>query len=395
MISQEQRTIGTRRVSASSFSIVAIIAVTAVSIIIFSNGLVLSNYKTLHFILNYDVEFLKRGLVGQIFNLLGFSPWGAAPGVFTLMALLLLSGLYMLATYALLRQRGRSVLALVLVALWASPAALPHLAADFGRFDALLILLLGLWAVCSYALPAKLSLLLLAVVGCVSLLIHEITLVVTMPIGLALWLIRYDKPLISVSTLAFGVAISLVTALVWLFGKGDILTPENLTDLISKNFGVDDYSIKLILLVLFGDMAENITYSIRQAGYYAPVKQHLQFFAIMSGFIFLQGMMVITAVRRLPRHSWFAIMACLTPLALYPLGFDYFRWLSFVLINMTILSVWIMLHNPETTDAIIANCEGWRRCIIALIFLFLVVGPLGVFTSFALKHAPLVTPFLP
>ncbi|HCP81440.1 MAG TPA: hypothetical protein DIT67_07535 [Octadecabacter sp.] len=361
----------------------------------FSDGLVPSNYKTLHFMLNYDAEFLKRGLVGEIFSLLGFSPWGAAPGVFTLMVLLLLSGLYVLGAYALLRQRGHPVLALMLIALWASPAALPHLAADFGRFDALLILLLGVWAGCSCALPAKLSLLLLAIVGCVSLLIHEITLLVTMPIGLVLWLIRYDKPLISFSTLAFGVIISLVFTLVWIFGNGDILTPESLTELISKNYGIGDYSIKLMLLVLFGDLSENVTYSARQAAYYDPVHQHLKFLAIMSGFILIQGTMVATAIRRLPRHSWSAIMACLTPLALYPFGFDYFRWLSFVLINMTVLSIWIMLHYPKIMDAIIANCEGWRKFIIAQIFLFLVVGALGVFTSFALRQAPLVTLIVP
>jgi hypothetical protein len=379
----------------SIISTLAILAVTAASIAMFSNGLIPSNYKTLHFALSYEVEFLKRGLVGEIFRLLGLSPWGAAPGVFSLLVLFLLSGLYALAARALLRQRAHPVLAVILVALWASPAALPHLAADFGRFDALLILLLGVWAVCSFALTANLSLALLTLVGCATVLIHEIALFATVPIGLALWLIRYDQPLISVRTLAFGAVIFVVSILIWAFGNGDIVTPEGVTQTISQNFGAGDYSIELMLLVLFGDISQNATYSARQAAYFAPLREHMQALGIMSGFLALLGAMAAIVVRRLPRHGWVALVTCLTPLVLYPFGYDYFRWLSFVLINMTALSIWVMLHDPTTTDAIIARCKGWRGAIQGLAFLFLVVGPLGIFTGFALRQAPLFALTLP
>ncbi|MEX0970635.1 MAG: hypothetical protein WD046_09355 [Paracoccaceae bacterium] len=380
------------RLSVSTFSavtILGVLAVTAASVALFSNGLALSHYKTLHFALSYEAEFLKRGLVGEAFRLLGISPWGGAPGVFTLMVLLLLSGVYALGVHALLRQRAHPVLAAILIALWASPAALPHMTADFGRFDALLILLLGVWAVCSFALTANLSLVLLTLVGCAAILTHEIALFATVPIGLALWLIRYGEPLISVRTVAFGAVISLAFVLIWTFGNGDTLTREGVTAMVSERFGTGNYSIELMLLVLFGDISENAAYSAREAARFAPLREHLEFLGIMSGFLLLLGSMVAIAVRRLPRHGRVAVMACLTPLALYPLGYDYFRWLSFVLINMTVLSIWVMLHDPGTTDAIIARCRDFHRAIQGLSFLFLVVGPLGIFTCIAIREAPL------
>lgn len=384
--------------SVSIYSVVvvlAIFAVTVASIALFSNELALSHYKTLHFVLSYDAEFLKRGLVGEAFRLLGISPWGAAPGVFTLMVLLLLSGVYALGAFAVIRQRADPVLVGILIALWASPAALPHLTADFGRFDALLILLLGVWAVCSYALTANLSLVFLTLASCTAVLIHEIALFVTVPVGLALWLIRYDEPVISVRTVAFGAVISFAFTLIWTFGNGDILTPAGVRALISERFGAGDYSIKLMLLVLFGDISENAVYSARQAARFAPLREHLEFFGIMFGFLLLLGAMIAILIRQLPRHGWLAVVACLAPLALYPLGYDYFRWLSFVLINMTVLSVWAMLHDPGTTDAIIVRCRGWYRAIQGLSFLFLVVGPLGIFTCFALAKSPLFALILP
>ncbi len=398
MKQSEQRNSEAARSSVSALSAVVtlgVLAVTAASVALFSNGLAPSHYKTLHFALSYETEFLRRGLVGEAFRLLEISPWGAAPGVFTLAVLLLLNGVYALGANALLRQRADPVLALILVALWASPAALPHLAADFGRFDALLILLLGVWAVCSFALSAILSLALLTLVACVAVLSHELAVFATVPIGLALWLIRYDEPAISVRTVTFGLVISVAFAPIWTFGNADILTPEGVTAMITERYGAGDYSIELMLLVLFGDIAEYAKYAARQAALFAPLREHLTFFGIMSGFLLLLGVMAAVAVRRLPRLGWVAGLACLTPLALYPLGYDYFRWLSFVLINMTVLSVWGMLHDPGTTDAIIARCRSWRMAILSLSFLFLVVGPMGIFTGFALMKAPLTALFLP
>lgn len=395
MKSSKQKVGEPARANVSIISIVAILAVTAVSIAMFSNGLLPSHYKTLHFTLNYETEFLKRGLVGEAFRLLGLSPWGAVPSVFTLIVLSLLSGVYALAAHALLRQKAHPVLAVILITLWASPAALPHLAADFGRFDAILILLLGGWAVCTYALSAGQSLVLLTFVGCATLLIHEVALFATVPIGLALWLIRYDETIISIRTVIFGVVICVAFTLIWTFGNGDILTPVKVTEMISKSYGAGDYSIDLMQMVLFGDISQNAAYSAHQAAQFAPMRAHVQFFGIMFGFLLLLGAMVSMSVRRLPRHGWFAAMACLTPLALYPFGYDYFRWLSFVLINMTVLSIWVMLHEPKITDTIITHCERWRSVILGLGFLFLVVGPLGIFTGFALKQAPLFALILP
>lgn len=379
----------------STLVTLSVLAVTAVSLLLFSSGLAPSHYKTLHFALNYEAEFLKRGLVGEVFRSLGISPWACAPGLFTLTVLLLLSAIYAIASRALLSQKAHPVLAMILVALWASPAALPHLAADFGRFDALLILLLGIWALCSFALIANLSLVLLALMGCAALLIHEIALFATVPIGFALWLVRYDEPLISLRTFAFGTVISLAFTLIWIFGNGDVLTPEGVLEMVSERYGPGDYSIELILLVLFGDISENVAYSTRQAARFAPLWEHLKFLGVMLGFLFLLGTMVAIAVQRLPRHGWIVVLASLTPLALYPLGYDYFRWLSFVLINFTVLSVWVMLHYPETTDAIIARSTRWHWAILGLLFLFLVVGPSGIFTSFVLSNAPLSALILP
>ena len=383
------------RESVSLITNIAIFAGTAASIAMFSDGLVPSHYKTLHFALSYEVEFLKRGLVGEVFRILGLSPWSAAPGIFTLIVLVLLGGVYMIATHTLLRQHAHPLLGLVLVALWASPAAIPHLSADFGRFDALLILVLGLWAVCSYALSATPSLMLLTVGACCSVLIHEVALFATVPIGLVLWLIRYDEPLVSSSTVAFSLVISLTFALTWTFGGAGSLDPDGIVAMIAEHYGPSDYSIELMLLLLFGGMPENVSYSASYATRSAPLKEHLQFVVVMSGFMLLLGTMVATAVRRLPIRGFVAIVGCFAPLALYPFGYDYFRWLSFVLINMTILSVWVMLHDPRVTEAVILRCENWRNTIICLVFLFLAVGPVGIFTGFSLREAPLVTLLVP
>jgi hypothetical protein len=366
-----------------------------VSLLLFSNGLTPSHYKILHFVLSYETDFLKRGLVGEAFRQLGISPWGRAPALFTLTVLLLLSALYAIVARALLGQRPHPVLAVILIALWGSPAALPHWAWDFGRFDAFLILLLGIWALCSFSLRANESLMFLAVIGCTALLIHEVALFATVPIGLVLWLIRYNEPLISVRTFAFFAVTSLTFALIWIYGNADNLTPEEVTQIVSERCGSNDYSIELIKLVLFGSVSENIEYSAQRSATFAPLWEHLKFLLLMSGFLLLLGVMVGIAIRRLPRHGWIAVLASLAPLALYPFGYDYFRWLSFVLANFTLFSIWVMLHDPGSTDAIIAHGEGWYRPILALSLLFLVVGPLGVFTSFELSIAPLPALILP
>ncbi|SPJ25974.1 hypothetical protein [Palleronia abyssalis] len=372
-------------------AVLGILAVTAASIVLFSNGLTLSPYKTLHFALSYETEFLKRGLVGEAIRRSGASPWHAAPGLFTLAVLLLLCGLYALAAHAILRQRADPTMAAILVALWASPAAMPHLAADFGRFDALLVLLLGSWALLSRALHATASLLLLALVGCAAMAVHEIAFLVTIPIGLVLWAIRYDAPVISLRTLPFGIVIAGVFALVWTFGGADILTREEVAVTISDRFGADDYSIALILLVLFGDISQNVVYSALQVGRLAPLREHLEYVVIMSGVFVLLGAIAVIIARSRPGYAWMAGLACLAPLALYPLGYDHFRWHSFVHINMTILFLWVMLHDPGTTKAVITRCRARQAGIVGLSLLFLGVGPLGVFTAFDLERAPLIT----
>ena len=81
-------------------------------------------------------------------------------------------------------------------------------------------------------------------------------------------------------------------------------------------------------------------------------------------------------------------LASLSPLALYPLGYDSFRWWSLAITNFIIVIILVANLDKKIADNLFAFMEKNRQLAILVVVLGFISGPLGITGSFNICGPP-------
>lgn len=341
-----------------------------------------------HFAFTYEGGLLKRGLVGEVLRLLGHTPSEQTVILFGT-ATAACAALLLLVPLARLYRAGRSepgTLLYLLVIATASATFQPWFAYT-GRFDALLFLLMATACGIAWRAPTALRWLLVLPLS-LGLLIHEAALFLGVPLALTLWWLHAKGHAERAMVLVSGLA--LVWLAQWIAVEGSWTEEEalgylTLMDVRFPELAAIDTAVQVPVRT---SLAENAAYTwdwIRRQWVWRLI--HHGLFALLHLPLALLALHTWrSCVTRIPDHerrrlSW-STLACLSPLLLYPIAHDHFRWWTFAL--MSIAWVWTV-SAARCPDLRAAISDTFARHPFLVYFAFLaglVGGPLGFIKAY-------------
>lgn len=337
---------------------------------LYYGGNLIDDWNSIQFSISYcEHGFVKRGIIGTLFDLLGIPTTQVAMTTFSVTCI----AIVILALILLGKQFGNSIapkqqirLAFLLAL---SPATFSHLGFDLGRFDALLfaIFLFGWIAILNqrYLLAGLLS--------AIAILIHEIFLVVFLPIlcAVASWrqLPSWPQaarllilPLVSgIAVMKFGV-----------FEPGTDALEGSIRDRVSDFDAMNRASVDDALLV----WAAGTESSVNKLS--DIIWNIYTFKNILVGALPILALLTTLAlilVRQSVRPN-ILVLCGLTPALLFFVGIDFYRWLSFLWITVFCVLILCMIHSRNPTAP--SNTEYMAHFALCLL------GPLGVMDSLPL-----------
>lgn len=375
---------------------VVLIFLTAALYISFSRAdLWLNKWVYTHWLFSYEFGPLKRGLAGQILVWLDIAPTYQTVhriGIGLLAAIFGAAGLLMLRGFSGRSQTGWLLFCLALIA---SPATLQHVANSVSRVNDITVLLQMVFLLLLPFMGRAASTVLLVGASCASLAVHEGSLFLTIPLMVAAYVHVYKAQR---GTVAMAAAASLLVAgfFVWLamaharLGLTQQAFLDHVNSLMPR---VHQAAVR----ILFTDIRENLRTTLDFAWTWSNLVHHLIFAIVIAPVVVPLGIACKGLVRAgaqdtdLPWTTGLLLLAALSPLALYPIGLDHFRWLSASLLNL-FLAILVLCWDP-VRQRIVAEAflRRWHW-VLASAAMGWIAGPAADFYSFSWARMWLGTP---
>ena len=336
-------------------------------------------WTTLQYFFSYRIEFIKRGLIGTLFDIFSIQPTLRVLWLFSL----LFANIVFFMIYNFLKilfkniQNSNTYTIGFLFLFVISPGTAWNFGYEAGRADIvnlsleLLIITIiiynnrGLY----FIIPS------LLVVG---ILVHEAFIFMSIPVVLALLLDKFMHKKVPFSVIAGSfVAICFTTAVIALYGKID---PSNLASLYEsiyhKPLPEHIPTINMFMIVT-SSLSTNILFTIRELLTYQAWKSFIVVFPLLSSYLYIYFKHVKFSLLSVEKKALF-----LSPFFIFPLfvfGVDTYRWLSMMFINMFIVTVYFISIKIITTSSY--NIKS-TRIALCMILLYSFAGALGARISF-------------
>jgi hypothetical protein len=344
--------------------------------IIFERAFVGSNsWRYTHWLFNYDVEFVKRGLAGQLLLITNydtnFSNLEPIWKSITWIALLLFT--FVVARSFLSINQIKSNLLLFILAI-SSSATLQHFIYDFGRFDTVNLIISMIALLSINKLSDKALYLIIPFLCSVMILVHEASFFLFTPVIMSYWLYKSPKNILG-KGIVF-ISILVLTYLVSTKGLIQTLSLKEHQMILEEKYGTNISASSLN--VLHRDLKDNIKFTANSIDK-KRVYDHIAFFITFLPLFIVLGKIISAIAQHAKTKKLFflLVLSCVTPLALYPLGEDHFRWWAVGITNIFLIISLLTYQSQSITNDVIKVCELNKKLIITSIVLSLVLGPLG------------------
>lgn len=343
-------------------------------------------YQAIHWLFNYDDGFVKRGLVGSIYQVFEFPvtvnglQWVSYSMAVLAIVLICAFSTWVLCRSGFLEKQG--LLWSLLLSVWI--VTLPGLAQQFffdlARFDVIgaMLLLTGVWMiVCSRS--KRLTFWISALVSAIAILVHETTVVWVFPVLVASWWLKHGatrRDAVHTFVLSFGVFF--FSVFVFYSGYDKIHDLETMSEILLKrcNFDIYEYGLISQYTGLKGNVLNAKDYPWPDDAW---VRIGLGLIVLSVSVIVMLG---VVTVRRMPRRwAWMAILGLcsLSPLVLMIMALDNGRWLSMSQFGTTLLTL-VLLSGAGADIPILRR--RWMLAVAGGIVFNLLLGPYGIIAPF-------------
>ena len=341
-----------------------------------------SNWKYTHWIFNYEEEFVKRGLIGEFLRLFDVRVTYEYVQIFSaVLIFFVVCSLLFVFVLPLKKCPQKIGMHLFFFCAVANPATLQHFIFDAGRFDGFCLLsaLLSLLAVEFFSQYR--SLFLIFALSIFSILVHEASFFIYIPLIFSYFAYKNNNNLNLYTLFGAIIALFLSTYAISVLGLVQLYDIDRYYELLTIKHGF--HINKNSLSVLYnGSLDFNIRMTMEKVLNMNNFIHHLVMFLVFSPFIFLFYSSLKCYLRK---TSYFKIVfmgSSLSPLFLYPLGFDHFRWWSLAITNLIISVCILSLDDEALLNLISETFYKYRNISILFIIISLMVGPLCVMSSF-------------
>jgi len=353
----------------------------------------IGDFQLTHYYFNYSDEFLRRGLIGEILRQLSFSMSNINVSVLYSAAVVLFFMLMVIACAHVFSRLPTQTGVLFVVFMLACPGLTLHYAySSYGYLDIFQLLLaaLGLFAISRQGLPVGLA------VACIlsvsSMLIHEAGLMITAPVFIAALMLKFgDRFTLPKATVTFAVFVA-IAIVIWRNGGADTMSFEDHIAALSTTAAPNNTISDAAVVVLHRTLGDNVGLVLPKSPWWYAWQQ-VKFVALAAPYLFFfvaSLMMIRSYLASSGRQMSGLVMAAaiFAPVALYPIGHDYFRWWSAAMVNYFLLVLFFCSLNPGFLDHLKAFMDRYKRVMFAGVFIGATMGGIGGLVSFSIHTAP-------
>ncbi|MFT0772862.1 hypothetical protein [Psychrobacter aquimaris] len=342
----------------------------------------LSSWRYTHYLFSYESGFVKRGLIGELLSVLSIKPSYSTINYIAYSSVFIL----IFAVFFILKKlwdtnKNNYGFFLLLLFITTSPATLQHFFYDVGRFDiyiytgviALLYILDSVSTITKF-LTVNLFLSLF-------ILIHEAAFFIVAPMIFMYWYYKdSSKQSLALQIISF-FFIFFLTYLVATNGDYTSLPLQAHVKKLVSNYGgkVVENSVAVIHK---SDLQYNIYMTFERSFTLKRLLHHLIFLLCMLPSAYLLFGLYKKASQRITLEIKILLLSGMSPLALYPLGYDHFRWWSLAITNIMLIILFLCLNDKNISTMVFKYFEDKRKLVNLIIMLGFILGPLRVMTSF-------------
>lgn len=346
----------------------------------------LINWKYTHYLFSYESGFVKRGLIGELLSILSIKPSYSTINyiAYSSVFILIFAVFFILKTLWSTNKNNYGFF-LLLLFITTSPATLQHFLYDVGRFDiyiytgviALLYILDSVSTVTKFfTVNLFLSLF---------ILIHEAAFFIVAPMIFMYWHYRdSSKQSVVLQIISF----FFIFFLTYLVSTNGDYTSLSLKDHVKELASV--YGNKVIegsvAVIHKSDLEYNIHMTFERGFTLDRLLHHIYLLLFMIPLIYFSVGLYQQVKEQLTLRSCILLLSGLSPLALYPLGHDHFRWWSLAITNVMLIIIFLCLNNKKLSEVVFNYFECQEKLVIFMIVLGFILGPLGYIKSFGVAE---------
>lgn len=341
----------------------------------------LSDWTYTHWLFNFQDQFTKRALPGEMLIRMGLEP---SYDLITQIGLVFALAGFIALTFVFARplfQQNRTGLWLFLLLAVSFPATLQHLRMDLGRFD-VIGLLLGISAMLTIRHNPRLAYLIVPLLMALAIIVHEAMFFIILPLVMGYWLYCTREGRSGLIVLV--VFLSLLGFTYLVATKGTLPQAGQAEHLKTLQADYGERVTPSSLVVLYrGDLATHAQRSWANAFTPNRLFHHLAMFTVVLPLLLL---FFICLSQQLDRYKILVLVGAAAPLLLYPLGHDHIRWWALAVTNGFIALSLLATDDTDFARQLDDTLEHYKVQVSAFIMLCLFAGPMGNTTSF--PHSP-------
>jgi hypothetical protein len=337
----------------------------------------LSDWTYTHWLFNYQEQFTKRGLPGELLARLNLEPSYALISQISLWLTLLGFVVLTLMFARPLFQQSRTGLWLFLLLAVSHSATLQHLRLDLGRFD-IIGLLLGVLALLTIRHRPVLAYLLVPLLMALAIVVHEAMFFIILPLVMGYWIYRTREVRSQLILLLIFLALTGFTYLV--ATKGTLPQSGQATHLATLQAQYGERVTPSSLVVLYrGDLETHAQRTLANALTTNRLLHHLAMLVLVLPVLLL---FFSSLKKQRDRYTTLLLLGAAAPLLLYPLGHDNIRWWALAVTNGFIALSLLARDDTDFGGQLANTLERFKLPVVVLVLLALFAGPMGNTTSF-------------
>lgn len=344
----------------------------------------LSSFKFTHFLFNYESEFVKRGLIGESFRLLGIEMTYQIASITSYIAFVLFSVVFMYVIVRPFKDMPSSTgmwLFIFLATLHSS--SIQHFYLDIGRFDTFTFLLamLGIHIISRYSTTICLASVPLILV--LMVLIHEGTFFIYFPLIIGFWIYRAESKKTLLAILSVLLVMVIATYEISTNGVMTKMSADEQYSSLAQVHGKDMVGMHSISVLHVKDLKENLVHTFHRGFNKKRMYEHTKLFIILFPFFLLMMVLLVEELKHTGLSKKLIFVAsAFGPLGLYPLGHDHFRWWALTVTNLFIVLSVISYYDLAFKKRLIHVMYTQQHLVMIVIASSVVVGGMGVTSAF-------------
>lgn len=319
------------------------------------------------YLFDYQFGFIKRGFIGEVFRQFEF------PRDFSSIGYLGISFavIFTVISFFYFFNKGKNNFYFAALAL-SSSATVQHFVYDRIRFDIIIYLLAF---ICLFINQKRFSSFFVTLILILCLFIHEATIFFLCPLLLFLNFNQYkSKPLL----IAQSLIILVITFFIGSYGAIKGISYEEHYAFLKERFPQTSEG-SVYVLHLTG-LIDNISNTLVESFTKRRLFHHIYLFLYLIPYFLILRKLWKTSLTTTPIKI--ALILSLSPLALYPIAVDHFRWWSLALTNIMLSLGYFIRIDEQFRISFDEFIHQHKRLFKTLIFLSFALGPIKITTCF-------------